>query len=160
MAYECCASLAFLHSKGMMHCDIKSLNFLVGSDLSIKLADLGEARDYAGFRNSEANKLPRFSCCMFLFSISDYLILIHRNINWSAPEVLSSTPSEINWRADIWSLAMVITEILSGEVPFDSPICRSMPLDQFLTSLAEDMRPQIPSKVETVHPWIKDMVNV
>lgn len=28
MARDCCAGLAFLHSKGFMHCDIKSLNFL------------------------------------------------------------------------------------------------------------------------------------
>ncbi|CAM9326100.1 unnamed protein product, partial [Ectocarpus fasciculatus] len=37
MAYECCLSVAHLHSKGLMHCDIKSLNFLVTSDLSIRL---------------------------------------------------------------------------------------------------------------------------
>ena len=59
MAYECCLSVAHLHSKGLMHCDIKSLNFLVTSDLSIRLADLGEARMYAGLRNSEAQGLPR-----------------------------------------------------------------------------------------------------
>lgn len=28
MARDCCAGLAFLHSKNLMHCDIKSLNFL------------------------------------------------------------------------------------------------------------------------------------
>lgn len=59
MAYECCLSVAHLHSKGLMHCDIKSLNFLVTSDLSIRLADLGEARAYGGLRNSEAQGLPR-----------------------------------------------------------------------------------------------------
>jgi hypothetical protein len=44
MAYECCLGIAFLHSRGMMHCDIKSLNFLVAKDFGIRLADLGEAR--------------------------------------------------------------------------------------------------------------------
>ena len=28
MAKECCAGAAYLHSKSIMHCDIKSLNFL------------------------------------------------------------------------------------------------------------------------------------
>lgn len=59
MAYECCLSVAHLHSKGLMHCDIKSLNFLVTNDLSIRLADLGEARVYAGLRQSETQSLPR-----------------------------------------------------------------------------------------------------
>lgn len=28
MAHDCCAGVAFLHSSGFIHCDIKSLNFL------------------------------------------------------------------------------------------------------------------------------------
>ena len=44
MALDCCSGLSYLHSKGIMHCDVKSLNFLVTSDLVVKLADLGEAR--------------------------------------------------------------------------------------------------------------------
>jgi serine/threonine protein kinase len=43
MIRDCCAGLSYLHSKGIMHCDIKSLNFLVTSNLTVKLADLGEA---------------------------------------------------------------------------------------------------------------------
>jgi serine/threonine protein kinase len=61
MAYECCLSVAHLHSRGLMHCDIKSLNFLVTSDLCIRLADLGEARVYAGLRHSEVQGLPRYA---------------------------------------------------------------------------------------------------
>ena len=70
-----------------------------------------------------------------------------------------SNTVEINWRADIWSLAMVITEILSGEVPFDTNACRSMVMDQFIDALKQDMRPAIPPKVESAHPWLIDMVS-
>ena len=38
------AGVAHLHSNGIMHNDIKSLNFLVDKDLRVKLADLGESR--------------------------------------------------------------------------------------------------------------------
>lgn len=44
MIRDCAAGLAYLHFRGFMHCDIKSLNFLVTSQLTVKLADLGEAR--------------------------------------------------------------------------------------------------------------------
>jgi serine/threonine protein kinase len=69
-----------------------------------------------------------------------------------------TSPQDVNWRADIWSLAMVIAEILTGEVPFDSPLCRSMALDQFLAALQENMRPQLPPKLETSHIWLKELV--
>jgi serine/threonine protein kinase len=61
MSYECCKSLAFLHGRGMMHCDIKSLNFLVTSDLSIRLADLGEARIYSEAKAADYQNIPRYS---------------------------------------------------------------------------------------------------
>lgn len=58
MMRDCCAGLAHLHSKGIMHCDIKSLNFLVTSSLKVKLADLGEARIIQDLDVNE-KKLPR-----------------------------------------------------------------------------------------------------
>ena len=83
---------------------------------------------------------------------------VFRNINWSAPEVFSS-PLTVNWRADIWSLAMVIAEILTGEVPFDTAVCRAMPLEQFLEALRQDMRPQLPNKIQNAHPWLAELVS-
>jgi hypothetical protein len=44
MSMDCCSGLSYLHQKGILHADIKSLNFLVTRDLVVKLADLGEAR--------------------------------------------------------------------------------------------------------------------
>jgi len=44
MSLDCCSGLSYLHKKGILHADIKSLNFLVTADLVVKLADLGEAR--------------------------------------------------------------------------------------------------------------------
>ncbi len=59
MAKECCAGVAFLHSKGLMHCDIKSLNFLVTRDFVVKLADLGEARPYANMAAVDGAVMPK-----------------------------------------------------------------------------------------------------
>lgn len=71
---------------------------------------------------------------------------------------MATSTYAIDWRADIWSLAMVITEIMSGEVPFDTTVCRSMLLENFLEALQQDMRPGIPPKIATAHPWLMDMV--
>ena len=38
-----------MHSKGVMHRDLKSLNLLVDRNLNVKVADFGEARDMNNF---------------------------------------------------------------------------------------------------------------
>lgn len=53
-----------MHANGLMHCDIKSLNFLVSADYSVKLADLGAAR-LISQNISEANDLPMFVAFSF-----------------------------------------------------------------------------------------------
>lgn len=60
MIRDCCAGVAFLHSKGLMHCDIKSLNFLVTSDFVVKLSDLGEARPYKGMTSMDRGQMPKY----------------------------------------------------------------------------------------------------
>lgn len=60
MVRDCCAGVAFLHSRGLMHCDIKSLNFLVTKDFIVKLSDLGEARPYRAI-HVDRIKLPKYT---------------------------------------------------------------------------------------------------
>jgi len=138
MARDCCAGVAYLHSNGIMHCDIKSLNFLVDRDLVVKLSDLGEARPITTARLENVREMPR-------------------NINWSAPEVLDESKG-IDQSADIWSLALVIAEILTGEVPFDTPACRSMALQDFREELRKGLRPVIPQFIIEHSPWLQDLV--
>jgi hypothetical protein len=59
MVRDCCAGVAFLHSKGLVHCDIKSLNFLVTNEFVVKLSDLGEARPLKG--TMDRNKMPKLT---------------------------------------------------------------------------------------------------
>ena len=55
----------------------------------------------------------------------------------------------------MWSLAVVASEILSGEIPFDSPYCRQLTIEAFVDALGNDLRPGLPAKTE---PWIVDTV--
>jgi serine/threonine protein kinase len=72
MARDCCAGVAFLHSRGLMHCDIKSLNFLVTRDFVVKLSDLGEARPYKT-APVDRIKLPKSSSASSPLSVSPSL---------------------------------------------------------------------------------------
>jgi serine/threonine protein kinase len=141
---DCCAGIAFLHACGFIHCDVKSLNFLVTSELVVKLSDLGEAR------KSHPDSLVSPATAL-------YTTTLPRNINWSAPEVMRGD-TQVGTSSDVWSLALVISEVMSGDVPFDTPEIRMMTMDDFLTNVQAGMRPTLPYFVADV-PNLLDMVS-
>jgi serine/threonine protein kinase len=122
----------------MMHCDIKSLNFLVGRDLCVKLADLGEARK---------------SYCIPVTEVKDLPV----NIFWSSPEIIHGA-KPVSQKADVWSLASVLFEIFSGNIPFDSPEYRGMSFPEFHQRLEAGLRPEIPRNLADCCPWICSML--
>ena len=125
-----------------MHCDIKSLNFLVDHDLNVKLSDLGEARQVSDVR-AGASGMPT-------------------NINWSAPEVLKNCEEvAVKESADVWSLAMVFTEILTLSVPFDNDACHEMNMDAFLRLLEKtsDFRPKYKETLsDSAYGFLEDAI--
>jgi hypothetical protein len=96
--------VAALHSlnEHVVHRDIKSFNFLVDDQLNAKLADLE-----LGFDDNDATKSKQDNEALFQ---ADFLF------NWLAPEVLQSTI--YTQASDIYSLSLVLWEIMSGEFPF------------------------------------------
>lgn len=143
MCRDCAAGLAYAHSKNILHADVKSLNFLVTSNMVVKLADMGEARhmEHGYVAQEHVKAMPR-------------------NVNWSAPELFSDDPAvKIEKSADVWSLAMVMSEIFTGVVPFDTESCRAMSLQLFIDHIKGGARPSIPLQYAQI-AWIKQMVSL
>jgi serine/threonine protein kinase len=63
----------------------------------------------------------------------------------------------VHQSADVWSLAMVISEILSGEIPFDSAPFRQMELNAFNTAISEGHRPKIPPRLMNI-TWLSGII--
>lgn len=112
---------------------------VVTKDLVVKLADLGEARSMDRLDGDRPRQFPR-------------------NINWSSPEVLKNSV-DINSSADVWSLAFVITEIFTGNIPYDTEECRAMSFEAFNEKVQAGMRPEIPQDFAAKNPWFMEMVN-
>ena len=98
-------ALAYLHSKGVIHRDIKSDSILLASDGTIKLSDFG-------FCAQVSPELPRRQSLVG----TPY---------WMSPEVISRL--EYGTEVDIWSLGVLMIEMIDGEPPFfDEPPLTAM----------------------------------
>ena len=94
MALELSSAVAYLHSKNIIHRDIKTLNVLVTKDLTIKLADLGASKIV-----SAPMQVTRVGTPLYL-----------------APELVKHKPYD--YKVDVWALGCVLYTLAKLQPPF------------------------------------------
>jgi predicted Ser/Thr protein kinase len=97
---QICEALQYAHDQGVVHRDIKPENVLVTRDGKVKIADFGIA------------KIANQPATMPLTVEGELMGTPH----YMAPEQVER-PSEVDHRADIFSLGVVFYEMLTGELP-------------------------------------------
>lgn len=119
-------AVAHLHEQGFVHRDIKPANVFLGRDgddnnpnLAVKLGDFGlVTRDHTRHgRGCPCHGMPLPGPARAQLDRSDCGV---GTATYAAPEQLKS--SESDWRADIFSLGMVVVESFCG--PFDTTMER------------------------------------
>ena len=95
---QMCAGLGYAHQHGLIHRDVKPANVMVQPDGRVKIVDFGIAR-----LTDRVTRLTRADSLLGTF-------------HYIAPERLKGEASD--GRADIWSVGVMLYEMVTGELPF------------------------------------------
>ncbi|KAF9171076.1 hypothetical protein BGX21_010667 [Mortierella sp. AD011] len=112
IAGEIAHGLSYIHSQGIIHCDIKSPNIFLTKKLEVKIGDFGCAMT----TTDKKNKTP--SC---------------GTLEWKAPEFRLDATAYSS-KSDIYALGIVMWEMASGNEPRD----RRQVLEEKLENIPED----------------------
>jgi serine/threonine-protein kinase len=95
-------ALEYIHANGVVHRDLKPENIMVDDEDNIKLIDFGIAGDAAAKRLTYAN---------FTAAIG--------TPNYISPEQVKGKRGD--GRSDIYSIGVILYEMLTGKLPFNGP---------------------------------------
>jgi serine/threonine-protein kinase len=129
-ARQILGALSFAHRHGIVHRDIKPHNIVVGSDGRLKVTDFGIARSGAS-QMTEAGSIV---------GTAQYL----------SPEQARGAP--VDPRSDIYSLGIVLYEMLTGNVPFtgDTPVEIAMKHLSQVPEPPSKLRDDVPHELDAV----------
>ena len=97
-----CEAVQHAHSRAIIHCDLKPSNILVRADGTVKLLDFGIARQLE--TDGERVDLTRTG-------------MRPMTLAYAAPEQIRG--ERLGTQADVYSLGVVLYELLTGRLPFD-----------------------------------------
>jgi len=132
--------LQHAHDKGIVHRDVKPQNIMVLSDGSIKVADFGIAR----FSRNEQR------------TITDKAI---GSVHYISPE--QARGEKTDEKADIYSVGVMLYEMLTGQLPFEAESAVSVAIMQLQRDpkAPTEINPSIPLGLEqiTMHAMQKNL---
>lgn len=138
-ATQIAKALEHAHSRGIIHRDIKPHNIMILKDGSVKVADFGIARI-----SSAQNTLTREAL---------------GSVHYISPE--QAKGAHIDFRSDLYSLGVVMYEMLTGRPPFDGDTPVSVAIQHINAKpvMPRELNPAIPVGLEqiTMHAMAADL---
>lgn len=131
IAKDIASALANAHANNLVHCDIKPHNILMMPDGSAKVADFGIARAVTE-------------------STMTYSGNVIGSVHYFSPEQAKGTM--ITPKSDVYSLGVVLYEMLTGKLPFtgETPVSIAMKHLQEEPLSVRQIDPSIPPVVEAI----------
>lgn len=129
-----CAGVAAAHELGIVHRDLKPSN-LIRCGTTVKVVDFGIAKSLEGDAGTLTETSDTFGSPRYM-----------------SPEQVRST-KRVDARTDVWSLGVVLYELLSGTVPFGGDTAGAI-----LAAIVADDPPPLRPRVPGVSPDLEGVV--
>jgi serine/threonine-protein kinase len=128
-----CKALEYIHANGVVHRDLKPENIMVGPNDSVKLIDFGIA-------GQEGARRLTFAKLSNLMGTPDYI----------SPEQVKGKRGD--GRSDIYSVGIMLYEMLTGEVPFKGPSPFAVMNDRLMNYPVppRELNPQITPQMQEI----------
>lgn len=139
---QVCSAVQHAHTKGVIHRDIKPGNVLVNHGVNgdapcPKVIDFGIAKSIS----------PRPTGMTALTERSHFV----GTPEYMSPEQADATTADIDTRADIYSLGVLLYELLTGVTPFDGKRLRSSTFGELQRIIREEEPPKPSTRVSSLH---------
>jgi serine/threonine-protein kinase len=131
IAADVCRALSFAHRHGIIHRDVTTANILVAADGTAKLMDVGIARPTSATTASQTAAM---------LGAATYI----------SPEIARG--GEPFARSDLYSLGIVLYEMLTGRPPFtgESPVAVAMQHVRETPKNPTELNPSVPAELEAI----------
>lgn len=137
---DLCRAIAFAHAQGVVHRDLKPSNVMVGEFGETVVLDWGLAK----FSAQRVDRDDPLADAARRIRYGDMTATADGSVlgtpAYMSPEQAKGEIASIDERSDVWSLGVVLFEILNGHPPFTA----SSPMELLVKVVAAPMPPAVP----------------
>ena len=137
---QICSAVQHAHQKGIIHRDLKPTNILVESHDGKpvpKVIDFGLAKATSGIQLSEHTLFTAFGSVM-------------GTPLYMAPEQANFNAVDVDTRADVYALGVILYELLTGTTPITRESMKKAAIDEMLRLIREQEAPTPSSRLSTM----------